>query len=1145
MADLAITSGPCRHIVSAVLLGVLGLGGAIGCRQMSSGLSPSGYTQSGAMSPRLDAGSPGLTEQRVVARAQTPPGMLPLGTAPSRPASPDAAAEPQAEPQVVEVRIVGARRMSKREIRRHIRTRAGRPFDAERIEDDVRRLSGTGKFVQVNPSYYDEAPGRRVVVFEVLERNVLEYVKYVGNRKVSKKTLQEEAGIKTGDAFDPLAVEDGRRRLQRFYREKGFTKAQITVYEGDQVGDRGVIYLINEGPKPRIAWTRFIGNTVASDAKLRTKIQSKPGFLWFFKGEVNRELIEEDRQRLVDYYRGLGYFRARVGHPILDFDAGRNWLLLTFVIDEGPRYKVRRVSFLGNTKFTSEELAADLNLKPGRFFNRTEMESDRNTILDQYGADGYILADVQRDVRFLEEPGQLDLVYHIQEGGRCRVGRIEPNILGDYPHTRVDTILNRISLHPGDIVDIRELRASERRLEFSGLFEVDRAKGIAPKIVVDLENVETGIAGHPGGSPRRGQSPDPARQTAYRPPADGGQAVRPLDGPDQTGHYEPNSRDGIVDLTVNGRWIGEGEPAGRRRDTAGSSRQGGTAGSSSSAPDGDGQSYRGTQQLELAEPTVIRGQYSVDAGQSVPPLRRPWSWLDREPPPTDDYPPPAESQPWAAYPPSDGARGDRIRAVSDDPDPMNRVTASGSDRDWQSPVPDAWSGSGASTFAEPDPGSQPFDAARAGGEYREAPRAEWPGVGASALTSSTYGSQPDARVQVAQSRGGPLGLFSPNQPPRSDPSALFGYPPDEEPPIYVPLSPEVYEARTGRLMLSAGVNSEAGVLASLVVDEQNFDWRRLPTSWDDIVNGTAWRGAGQQFRMEAVPGSELHKYSISFREPYWEPYWGAPMLSLGLSGYFYNRRFREWEEEQVGGRIALGYQFTHDLSATVSFRGAKIEIFDPIVPTPAELTEVLGENSLYGFRFQLTHDTRDHAFLPTEGHLIQLGAEQVAGTFDYTRGDIDFRRYFMLRQHPDGSGRHVLAVRGRAAVTSSDTPIYDHYYAGGFSTIRGFDFRGASPRDPGTGVLVGGHFMLLGSVEYMFPITADDNLRAVVFCDTGTVEPAIDHWTDRYRIAPGVGLRISIPGMGGAPIALDFAFPISEEPGDDNEVFSFFIGLFR
>jgi len=342
-------------------------------------------------------------------------------------------------------------------------------------------------------------------------------------------------------------------------------------------------------------------------------------------------------------------------------------------------------------------------------------------------------------------------------------------------------------------------------------------------------------------------------------------------------------------------------------------------------------------------------------------------------------------------------------------------------------------------------------------------------------------------------------------------------------------------------MFSVGVNSELGVVGSIVIDEQNFDWTRFPRSWEDIRNATAFRGAGQRFRFEAMPGSRVQRYTISFTEPYLMD----TRVSLGLSGHYYERRFYEWDESRAGGRVALGYQFVPDLSGTLTYRGENVKVFNPIVPPGVipELDEVVGASTLHGFRAGLALDKRDNTFLATEGYLFDIGFEQVIGTFHYPRADLDFRKYFLLRQHPDGSGRHVLSVSSRMAITGGDTPLYDHYFAGGFSTIRGFDFRGASHRV--RGLVVGGHFMLLNSIEYLFPITADDTLRGVVFCDTGTVEPSINDWTDRYRVAPGFGLRITIPAMGPAPIALDFAFPVSKEPGDDRQVFSFFVGFLR
>jgi len=69
-------------------------------------------------------------------------------------------------------------------------------------------------------------------------------------------------------------------------------------------------------------------------------------------------------------------------------------------------------------------------------------------------------------------------------------------------------------------------------------------------------------------------------------------------------------------------------------------------------------------------------------------------------------------------------------------------------------------------------------------------------------------------------------------------------------------------------------------------------------------------------------------------------------------------------------------------------------------------------------------------------------------------------------------------------------------------------------------------------------------MHGVLFSDFGTVEPDISS-IDDFRVSAGFGLRITVPMMGPAPIALDFAWPISKADGDDTQVFSFFMGLTR
>jgi len=150
----------------------------------------------------------------------------------------------------------------------------------------------------------------------------------------------------------------------------------------------------------------------------------------------------------------------------------------------------------------------------------------------------------------------------------------------------------------------------------------------------------------------------------------------------------------------------------------------------------------------------------------------------------------------------------------------------------------------------------------------------------------------------------------------------------------------------------------------------------------------------------------------------------------------------------------------------------------------------------------------------------------------------------MLRERPDRSGRWVLGLRSSLGVTEGNTPIFERYFGGGFTNLRGFDFRGVSPRTA-NGFVTGGCMEFYNSAEVIFPLTADDMIRGSVFIDTGTVEKSITKWEDNYRVAIGFGLRLTIPMMGPAPIALDFAFPISTGRGDEKQVFSFGMSMMR
>jgi outer membrane protein insertion porin family len=349
-----------------------------------------------------------------------------------------------------------------------------------------------------------------------------------------------------------------------------------------------------------------------------------------------------------------------------------------------------------------------------------------------------------------------------------------------------------------------------------------------------------------------------------------------------------------------------------------------------------------------------------------------------------------------------------------------------------------------------------------------------------------------------------------------------------------------FPARTGRIMLGGAVNSDAGITGQLTIDERNFDICRWPRSFRDMFSGTAFRGAGQTFRIEAAPGSDFQRYTMQFADP---NLFGYKPVSMSVSGFLYDRRFNDWDEERIGGRLSFGYRVTPDLSVSAGLSGQNVRITRPRVIGVPQLDDALGDNALYSGEVSLKHDTRDSPIQASRGHYFDFSYEQVFGSNDYARFELEYRKYWLLSQRADGSGRQTVSYSTKLGFSGTDTPIFENFFAGGYATIRGFDFRGASPVVGG--VEVGGRFQWLNTVEYMFPITADDAFRGVAFVDFGTVEQDIEINKENYRVAPGLGLRVAIPMLGPAPLAFDFAYPVAKADTDQKRVFSFYMSLIR
>ena len=917
---------------------------------------------------------------------------------------------------ILDVRIEGNTQKTKADILKIIKTRPDRPFNETLLEEDKRALLQKTWFIDV-VTKVDKTPDGYIITFQCIERPLISYIKITGNKHQTKKVLLEEANIKEGDALDPIAVHQAVERMEQFYRESGYHQVYIEVQKGDKLGDRGVVLRISEGPKQRVLDVTFEGNRIASGAHLATLIQSKPGFFFWINSEFTRKKLDDDVETLTNYYRKLGFFYAKVDRVFVEtagytgWGQPRNWVKVKFIIDEGPRCKIRDIRFVGNNVFDQATLLKTMKLAKGKtpYYNQDALELDMQTIKDKYGDEGYVFAMPSPDPRVDQD--YVDLVISVKEGPRCYLETLEVEIRGKddtESYTKWQPVLNRSSLRPGDLLRTSEINATKRRLLASEVFNRNPMQGAMPEFDFDYpkEALEAEAAAEKetesiaSGVPQiRGQSPQKSGFIF--------QNILPAKRTEPAIQFTPQNQIPLQTVPLTA-----------------------------------------VPQTILAN-DIYRGQ----ALDYVPPVYAPPTYQGT---PAQVYNPNLN--------PAPNANPVYFGSVAATPAPLQTSTVLGNSHD---PLPY-------------DPLATPSNI-----------------------------------------------RFDPNAPPGASPY------------IYPTRGKIILqETQTGSLQASLAVSSDAGLFGRFIYEELNFDALNVPKGCRFSDWRNAFRGKGQRFRIEAVPGMQFQRYSAS-----WEtPYLFDLDYSLGVSGFYYQRYYDEWNEDRAGGSLSFGKLWTQDISTRLSLGGQRVNI-RPKYPID-ELIEQAGKHPMYNIGLTAIYNTRDSEYMPTEGHFISTGVEQVLGDYQFLRGNVDLRKYFMLRERPDRSGRWVLGLRSSVGVTESGTPIFERYYGGGFTNLRGFDFRGVSPRTA-MGYVRGGCFEFYNSAEMIFPLTADDMIRGALFVDTGTVERSVTNWEERYRVTLGFGLRITIPMMGAAPIALDFGFPISSGRGDDKQVFSFNMGFMR
>jgi outer membrane protein insertion porin family len=336
------------------------------------------------------------------------------------------------------------------------------------------------------------------------------------------------------------------------------------------------------------------------------------------------------------------------------------------------------------------------------------------------------------------------------------------------------------------------------------------------------------------------------------------------------------------------------------------------------------------------------------------------------------------------------------------------------------------------------------------------------------------------------------------------------------------LKVEVAEKKTGSFSIGAGYSSQDGVMGIFDITQANF------------------RGRGQTLSARGQVGGRNQRFSIMFNEPW--------MFDIPLSTTFelYNwiRIYDDFDKDSTGGSISASYPIWESLKVTMKYGYEEARVTDIDENASIIIKDQLGKSSTSAVTTGLHWDTRDKVFITTRGQdhtiSVEYAGTPLGGSNAFTKYVLSTGWYFPLFWNTVGY------VSGRIGYITEDKkgglPIYEKFFLGGISSLRGFKTYEVSPRDAASGDHIGGTKMLLANLEYRFPIIKSGGLWGEFFFDTGNVYADSDSYDlSNLRKSVGMGIRWYSP-MG--PLRLVYGINLNPEPDENKSVFDFSIGGF-
>jgi outer membrane protein insertion porin family len=403
---------------------------------------------------------------------------------------------------VSEVRLIGNRHVSSQRIRFLLQVRAGKTYTPHQLQDayddDVRAIATMGPFSDPTVEVAQSEDGRsEVVTYRFHELPYVYKVTLQGIGYFDREKAEKVVTTKAGSYLNEVILESDRKAIERVFAERGDRWCRVRVETTQQEGDTEVAFVVELGQQMKVARVDYFGLPQGARPIDLNRALLMPPF-----EPYQPELVELDSGAVAHRLQDLGWLDAKVvstrieifdyvrpteerrrhGPDIAPDDLYNDRVAIAYTVVPGPRYKLGKVSFVGNKVATQEELRRAFRLPEGAWFidedirgdgrpngEKGAIERSRRIISNQ----GYARCAVHFDRHIDYDRHIVDLVLHVDEGHKYHVGRVD--VAGN-EHTRDQVVRRALYLNPGDLWNDDRRDESVLQIRRVGVFDSSGTK---------------------------------------------------------------------------------------------------------------------------------------------------------------------------------------------------------------------------------------------------------------------------------------------------------------------------------------------------------------------------------------------------------------------------------------------------------------------------------------------------------------------------------------------------------------------------------------------------------------------------------------------------------------------------------------------